>query len=50
MKIKIVKDVNWSEGEKEILMDVYSKMMDYYDGDEEESNVLRKLFECVELE
>ena len=50
MKIKINKEVNnFSEEEKELVYEVYYRMMDYFDDDEKEKEVLSKLFECIEI-
>ena len=50
MKIKINKEVNnFSEEEKELVYEVYYRMMDYFDDDEKEKEVLGKLFECIEI-
>lgn len=50
IKIKINKEVNnFSEEEKELVYEVYYRMMDYFDDDENEKEVLGKLFECIEI-
>ena len=51
MKIKINEEVNsFSEEEKELIYEVYYRMMDYFDDDEKEREVLEKLFKCIEIE
>ena len=49
MKIKVKEGVSFSEEEKELIYEVYFRMMDYFDDDEEEKEVLGKLFECIEI-
>ena len=50
MKIKINEKVNsFNEEEKELIYEVYYRMMDYFDDDEKEKEVLGKLFECIEI-
>ena len=49
MKIKINEEVSFSKEEKELIDEVYYRMMDYFDDDEKEKEVLGKLFECIEI-
>ena len=49
MKIKIKEGVSFSKEEKELIGEVYYRMMDYFDDDEKEKEVLGKLFECIEI-
>jgi len=51
MKIKINEKFNsFSKDEKKLIYDVYYMMMNYFDDDIEEKEVLEKLFECIEIE
>ena len=50
MKIKINEEVNsFSKEEKELIDEVYYIMMNYFDDDEMEREVLEKLFKCIEI-
>ena len=49
MKIKIKEEFNkFSKEEKELIIDCYYKMMIYFDS-KEESKVMLKLFNCIEI-
>jgi len=48
MKIKINEEVNnFSKEETKLIYELISKMLDYYDDDVKENEVLSKFWECI---